>query len=93
MPTVRIPTPLRTHTGGASEVSTSGESVGEVLRSLARAHPGIEEPIFDDTGQLRRFVNIFLGEQDIRNLEGLETPVEGSETISIIPAIAGGSRA
>jgi sulfur-carrier protein len=88
--TVRIPSQLRTLSGGASEVAVGGATVGEVLKSLDAAHPGFSERLFDEAGQLRRFVNVFLADEDIRFLEGLDTPVAEGTTLSIIPAVAGG---
>ena len=88
--TVRVPTTLRTLTGGASEVSVEGGTVGEVLESLEGAHPGFAERLLDDAGGLRRFVNVFVADDDVRFLEGLDTAVPDGETVSIIPAVAGG---
>ena len=88
--TVRVPTTLRTLTGGASEVAVDGATVGEVLKSLESAHPGFAERLLDDEGGLRRFVNVFVADDDVRFLEGLDTPVPDGETVSIIPAVAGG---
>lgn len=88
--TVRIPTPLRTVTGGESTVTVDGTTVGEVVKNLDAAHPGIGERILDDSGQVRRFVNVFVDDEDIRFAEGLETPVREGATVSIIPAVAGG---
>ena len=88
--TVRIPTALRTLTGGAGEVSVEGSTVGEILKSLDAAHPGLAERLFDDTGALRRFVNVFVADEDIRFLDGLSTPVTEGQAVSIIPAVAGG---
>ena len=88
--TVRIPTALRTLTGGASEVSGDGSTGGEVLKSLDTAHPGRAERLFDDAGALRRFVNVFVAEEDIRFLDGLSTPVSEGQAVSIVPAVAGG---
>ena len=73
--TVRIPTQLRTLTGGAGEVEVEGASVGEVLKALDAAHPGLADRLFDDAGNLRRFVNVFLADEDVRFLDGLATPV------------------
>ena len=87
---VRIPAQLRTLTGGAGEVAIDGSSVGEVLKGLDAAHPGFGERIFDDEGGLRRFVNVFLDEEDVRFLDGLATPVASGQTLSIVPAVAGG---
>ena len=88
--TVRIPTALRTLTGGASEVSVDGATVEEVLKSLEAAHPGMAERLFDDAGALRRFVNVFLDDEDVRFLSGTDTPVADKQTLSIVPAVAGG---
>jgi len=87
---VRIPSQLRTLTGGAGEVSVSGSTVGEVLKALDAAHPGMGERIFDESGALRRFVNVFLADEDVRFLEGLDTVVQPGQVISIVPAVAGG---
>ncbi len=87
---VRIPTPLRELSGGAAEVSVDGSNVGEVLKALEAQHPGFEQRLFDDAGNLRRFVNVFVADEDIRFLDNLETPVEEGQTVSIIPAVAGG---
>ena len=87
---VRVPTQLRPLVGGSNEVSADGETVGEILKALDAAHPGFGERIFDDSGRLRRFVNIFLAEEDIRFLDGLQTPVPAGATLSIVPAVAGG---
>lgn len=90
MPTVRIPTQLRTLTAGAGTVEVEGATVAEVLKALDAAHPGIAERVFDDAGALRRFVNVFVADDDVRFREGLDTPVAPKETVSIIPAVAGG---
>jgi molybdopterin converting factor small subunit len=86
---VRIPTPLRTLTGGADEVPAVGQTVGEVIEDLERRHPGIRERLLDDKG-VRRFVNIYVGEDDVRFLDGLRTTLKPGDQISIVPAIAGG---
>ena len=88
--TVRIPTQLRTLTGGAGEVEVEGATVGEALKALDAAHPGMSERLFDDSGALRRFVNVFLADEDVRFLEGLDTPVAEGQTLSVVPAVAGG---
>jgi molybdopterin converting factor small subunit len=87
---VRIPTQLRTLTGGAGEVQVDGATVGEVLKGLDAAHPGFADRLFDESGNLRRFVNVFLAEEDVRFLDGLATPVSDGQTLSIVPAVAGG---
>lgn len=88
--TVRIPTPLRSLTGGAETVETSGANVGALIESLEQNHPGMKDRLLDDKG-VRRFVNIYVGEEDIRFLEGLETEVKDGDEVSIVPAIAGGA--
>ena len=90
MAKVRIPTPLRKLTNGAEEVSAAGATVGAVLGDLERQYPGLKERLLDDKGAVRRFVNIFAGEEAIRYLQGLETPVADTAELSIVPAIAGG---
>ena len=90
MPTIRIPTPLRKFTQGNDEVTISGATVGEILTNIEAAHPGIRERICDPKGNVRRFINIFVGDEDIRFLKNLETEVADNDEISIIPAIAGG---
>lgn len=90
MAKVRIPTPLRTFTGNQDEVSVAGGTVGEVLRNLDAQHPGIGARLLDGKGGLKRYVNVFLGEEDVRYLQALDTPVQENDRISIIPAIAGG---
>ena len=88
--TVRIPTQLRNLSGGASEVACEGTTVTEVLEHLNVTHEGFRERLFDDTGALRRFVNVFLAEEDIRFLQGVDTAVTDGQVLSIIPAVAGG---
>jgi len=87
---VRIPTTLRTLTGGASEVTVEGSTVGEVIESLDAAHPGFRDRLLDEAGALRRFVNVFVADDDVRFMEGLQTPVTDGQEVSIIPAVAGG---
>ncbi len=88
--TVRVPTTLRTLTAGASEVTVDGETLAAVIEALESAHPGFKERLLDEDGQLRRFVNVFVADDDVRFLEGLDTKVPDGETVSIIPAVAGG---
>lgn len=87
---VRIPAQLRQLTSGTGEVDVEGSTVGEVLKALDVRFPGFAERIFDDSGQLRRFVNVFLAEEDVRFLDGVSTPVSEGQTLSIVPAVAGG---
>jgi molybdopterin synthase sulfur carrier subunit len=88
--TVRIPTTMRPISGGASTVQVEGSTLGEVLKGLDAAHPGFADRLFDESGALRRFVNVFVADDDVRYLDGLNTPVPDGETVSIIPAVAGG---
>lgn len=88
--TVRVPTTLRTLTGGQSEVAVEAGTVGEVLAAVDAAHPGLAARVLDDDGSLRRFVNVFVADDDVRFLDALATPVPDGETVSIIPAVAGG---
>jgi molybdopterin converting factor small subunit len=88
--TVRIPTQLRTLSGGAAEVCVEGATVAEALAALEAAHPGFTERLYDDSGTLRRFVNVFVAEEDIRFLDGLDTTLGDNQVLSIIPAVAGG---
>ncbi|SDT05405.1 Molybdopterin converting factor, small subunit [Nocardioides scoriae] len=87
---VRIPTILRTYTGGDSEVSADGATLAEVLDDLEAHHTGIRARVLDDNGALRRFVNVYVGNDDVRFLEGLKSPTPDGTQISIIPAVAGG---
>ena len=90
MPSVRIPTPLRKLTGELEVVQAAGSTIAEVLHSLEQTFPGLKERICDDAGQVRRFVNVFVNDEDIRFLEESATPVKDTDEISIVPAIAGG---
>jgi molybdopterin synthase sulfur carrier subunit len=87
---VKIPTPLRRVTGGVADVSAAGGTVRELIEDLERQFPGMRERLCDETGALRRFVNVFVGDEDIRFLEGIETAIEEGAQVSIIPAVAGG---
>jgi sulfur-carrier protein len=88
--TVRIPTQLRELSGGKAEISAEGGSLASVLQSLEVAHPGFRERLYDDQGELRRFVNVFVDDEDIRFLDGVDTDVKDGATVSIVPAVAGG---
>jgi molybdopterin synthase sulfur carrier subunit len=88
--TVRIPTILRTYTAGAGEVAADGRTLAELLESLEANHRGIRGRILDDAGQLRRFVNVYVGDEDVRFSGGLDAPVPEGAKVSIIPAVAGG---
>ena len=87
---VRIPTILRSYTGGAKAVEGSGETLDELLNNLAAAHGGLRERLVDGE-KLRRFVNVYLNDEDVRFLGGLETPVKDGDTVTVLPAVAGGS--
>jgi len=87
---VRIPTPLRRFTGGAEEVGVGGETVGKAIEDLEGKFPGIRERLCDESGRVRRFVNIYVNGDDIRFLSSLETPVKDGDELAIVPAIAGG---
>jgi molybdopterin synthase sulfur carrier subunit len=89
--TIRIPPVLRPSVGGEREVSADGSSVGEVLQALAQAHPQTQSQLFGPDGGLNRYVNVYLNDEDVRVLDGLETPVAGSDTLVILPAMAGGA--
>lgn len=88
--TVRIPTTLRPLSGGASTVQVEGSTLAEVLSALNSAHPGFADRLFDQEGKLHKFVNVFVADDDVRYLDGLNTKVPSGETVSIIPAVAGG---
>jgi len=88
--TVRIPTTMRPLAGGSSTVKVDGATLSEVLSNLNSSYPGFDDRLFDETGGLRKFVNVFVADDDVRYLEGLSTPVPDGETGSIIPAVAGG---
>ncbi len=92
MPTVKIPPVLRSKTGGVAEVPAGGETVGDVLAALAEAHPETREQLFGEDGELNRYVNVYLNDEDVRVLDGLDTPVGEADTLVILPAMAGGSR-
>jgi sulfur-carrier protein len=91
--TVLIPTPLRRFTGGEAKVAVAGTSVAEVLDALDAAHPGLGERLRDDSGQLRRFVNVFVNGQNVRDGQGIDTSVSAGDEVGIIPAMAGGTAA
>jgi molybdopterin synthase sulfur carrier subunit len=88
--TVRVPTTLRTLTAGAAEVEVDGSSVAQVLDALEVKHPGFRERLLDEGGKLRRYVNVFVADEDVRFAQGLDTPIGAGETLAIVPAVAGG---
>lgn len=87
---VRIPTPLRRLTGGAGDAYAKGKDIGELVEDLERQFPGLRERLCDETGDFRKFVNVYLNQEDVRFLEGRQTPVKDGDEVSIVPAIAGG---
>lgn len=90
MPTVLVPTPLRRLTGGHSRVQASGQTILEVVEDLERQFPGFRERLLDEKGEFKRFINIYINEDEIRTLKGKDTPVAEGDRISIVPAMAGG---
>jgi sulfur-carrier protein len=90
MPTIKIPPVLRPQTDGQAEVSVDGTTVGEALRGLAERHPGTRDQLFSPDGELNRYVNVDLNDEDVRVLDGLETGAADSDTVVILPAMAGG---
>ncbi|HLF90837.1 MAG TPA: ubiquitin-like small modifier protein 1 [Anaerolineales bacterium] len=90
MPTLKIPTPLRPYAGGQSTITVKGVKVGEALTDLTTQHPNLRQHIFNEAGELRPFVNLFLNDEDVRYLDGVETPVKDDDQLRIIPSIAGG---
>ena len=90
MSTVKIPPVLRASTGGVREVAAEGQSVGEVLHAVAQQHPATRSQLFSEDGQLNRYVNVYRNDEDVRVLDGLDTPVRPGDTLVILPAMAGG---
>ncbi|MHB0884337.1 MAG: ubiquitin-like small modifier protein 1 [Bacillota bacterium] len=88
---VRIPAPLRRYTGDAAELHIDAATVGDLVKSIEDGHPGFAAKVLDDKGQLRRFINIYVNQEDIRFAGGLGTPLKDGDEVSIIPAIAGGA--
>jgi len=91
MATVRIPPVLRPKTAGESEVEVAGGDVGEVLRGLTAQHPETQSQLFGEDGELNRYVNVYLNDEDVRVLDGLQTGVKDADTVVILPAMAGGA--
>lgn len=91
MISIQIPTALRRYTGGKGSIDVTAGNVGEALAALARAYPEVGKNILDDKGQPRNFVNIYLGDEDIRQMNGLETPVKDGQELLLVPSIAGGN--
>ncbi len=91
MPTIRVPTLMRAHTRGAQEIVAQGDTVLALLRDAARQHAGLGAQLFDEAGELRRFLTLFLNDEDIRLHEGLASAVRADDIVEILPAIAGGA--
>jgi molybdopterin synthase sulfur carrier subunit len=90
MPTIKVPPVLRQHTDGEAEVAVEGGSVGEALRALAERYPATRQQLFSDEGDLNRYVNVYLNDEDVRVLDGLDTGAAEADTVVILPAMAGG---
>lgn len=88
---VRIPTPLRAMTGGAAEVQATADTVGDLIEDLGRRYPGLRDRIVEESGEIRRFVNVYVNQEDIRFLDGAKTALKSGDEVAIVPAIAGGS--
>lgn len=92
MATVYVPTPLRRLTGGQSKVDAAGENIGALLHAVESQYPGIAEKVLDEDGNIKRFINVFVNDDEVGSLQGLETPVGESDKVSIVPAMAGGNQ-
>ncbi|MFN8490335.1 MAG: MoaD/ThiS family protein [Caldilineaceae bacterium] len=90
MATVLVPTPLRRLTGGQSKVTVEGQDIGSLIQAIDQKFPGIAEKVLDGEGNVKRFINVFVNDSEIRTLQGLQTPVRDSDRVSIVPAMAGG---
>jgi len=90
MATVFLPTPLRRYANGQAKVQADGATLGELLTNLDQSYPGLKERLYDETGELKRFIQIFVNDEDVRGLQGAATPVGSRDEISIVPAMAGG---
>lgn len=90
MATVLVPTPLRRLTGGQSKVTVEGQDIGSLIQAIDQKFPGIAEKVLDGDGNIKRFINVFVNDSEIRTLQGLQTPVSDSDRVSIVPAMAGG---
>jgi sulfur-carrier protein len=90
MATVLVPTPLRRLTGGASKIEVEGENVGALIGALNASYPGVADKLLDESGEIKRFINVFVNDDEVRSLQGLATPVSAEDRVSIVPAMAGG---
>ena len=93
MATVLVPTPLRRFTGGKSKVSLPAQDVGGLIQALESSYPGVSEKLIDGNGEIKRFINVFVNDDEVRSLQGLATPVGADDRVSIVPAMAGGCAA
>jgi len=93
MATVLVPTPLRRLTGGQAKLEVDGNDVGALLVAINQQFPGIADKVLDDDGNVKRFINVFVNDDEIRTLQGLQTPVQANDRVSIVPAMAGGQEA
>lgn len=92
MATVRIPSPLRRYTNGQSKVESNGATINELINNLEAQYPGVKARLCDDNGQIKRYVNVFVNDEEIRALQGGDTPITTTDEVSIIPAMAGGQQ-
>jgi MoaD family protein len=90
MPTIRIPTPLRTYTQGEKEIQVQGRNVGELMDNFTEQYPELRPHLFNGDGELRAFVNLFLNEENVRDLQGVETPLQEDDRLMLVPSVAGG---
>ena len=90
MATVFLPTPLRRYAEGQSKVQVEGATLGDVLNNLDTSYPGLKERVFDESGEIKRFIQVFVNDEDVRGLQGTDTPVGPRDEVSIVPAMAGG---
>ncbi len=90
MATVFLPTPLRRYADGQTKVQAEGNTLGEVLANLDAAYPGLKDRLFDESGEIKRFIQVFVNDEDVRGLQGTETPIGPRDEVSIVPAMAGG---
>lgn len=93
MATVYVPTPLRRLTGGQAKVEVTGEDIGTLIQAIDAQYPGVADRLLDDDGNIKRFINVFVNDAEIRGLQGMHTPVKANDKVSIVPAMAGGQEA
>ena len=90
MATVLLPTPLRRLTGGQAKVEIDGQDIGSLIQAIDAQYPGVADKLLDDDGNIKRFINVFVNDDEVRSLQGLHTPVHAADKVSIVPAMAGG---